>query len=119
MKVFKTIALASALACLAACGSSKNVSVTYPPASYSSVEHADSVVTGVGYDSYGEPLISAAVQIVGQKQKVATDLYGKFTLKVSGPCKIKVYYIGYYDEIIKVKPGQNIKVTLRERNDLM
>lgn len=106
----------SALLCVALMGS---FSVFAPPAMASSVQQTASAVTGVVYDELGEPVIGASVKVVGETQGVSTDFDGNFTLKISGPCKIEVSYIGYKNEIIDVKPGQNITVNLKEDSNLL
>lgn len=106
----------SALLCVALMGS---FSVFTPPAMASSVQQTASSVSGVVYDELGEPVIGASVKVVGQAQGVSTDFDGNFTLKISGPCKIEVSYIGYKNEIIDVKPGENVTVNLREDSNLL
>ena len=58
----------------------------------------------------GEPLIGAAVTVVGTTQGAATDLEGNFTLKVDQGSNLLIKYLGYKD--IKQKISQKGAVNL-------
>lgn len=50
-----------------------------------------------------EPLIGASIMIVGTNKGFATDLEGRFALKVSHEASLRISYIGLKDKIIKAK----------------
>ena len=65
------------------------------------IASAQKLVTGRVLDANGEPVIGAAVRVVGGKGAVATDANGNFTLKnVPASAKhLKVTYIGKKEEL--------------------
>ena len=53
-------------------------------------------VTGTVMDESGEPLIGASVKVVGEPIGAATDLDGRYTLKVPAAAKQLTFsYVGY------------------------
>ncbi|MCM1163488.1 MAG: TonB-dependent receptor [Muribaculaceae bacterium] len=77
-------------------------------------------VSGTVEDSTGEPMIGATVLVDGSKEGVATDIDGNFTLKnVSPKATLKVSYIGYKTEEVKVNGQTNIKVVLVEDSEAL
>jgi TonB-linked SusC/RagA family outer membrane protein len=71
-------------------------------------------VSGTVKDSQGEPIIGANVIIVGTTQGVITDLDGHFSITAKLGDKVKVSFIGYKDQVVIVKKGSNLNVTLEE-----
>lgn len=73
---------------------------------------AQKVVKGQVVDATsGEPLIGATVQPTGGGTGVATDVEGKFTLRVSANVKsLQVSYVGYVTKA--VAPAENLEVKL-------
>ena len=71
-------------------------------------------VKGIVFDEMGAPLTGVVVLEVGTaKNAVVTDLEGKFTMNVqSGNSQIKLSYIGYNEEILKVSPNTMMRVTM-------
>lgn len=78
-------------------------------------EGEEFVMNGRVYDESALDMPGVTVMIVGTKQGTATDVDGRFSLKVRVGQKLKFSYIGYRDEIETVKPANNrrmMKVTL-------
>lgn len=59
-------------------------------------------ITGNITDEYGEPLIGATVGIQGTSLGTITDYDGNFKLKVSSGDMLKISYLGYNDQEVKV-----------------
>ena len=78
------------------------------------IASAQKLVTGRVLDASGEPVIGAAVRVVGGKGAVATDANGNFTLKnVPASAKhLKVTYIGKKEEQVSI--ASNMKVVLQD-----
>ena len=78
------------------------------------IASAQKLVTGRVLDANGEPVIGAAVRVVGGKGAVATDANGNFTLKnVPASAKhLKVTYIGKKEEQVSI--ASNLKVVLQD-----
>ncbi len=77
-------------------------------------------VSGTVEDSTGEPMIGATVLVDGSKDGVSTDIDGNFTLKnVSPKATLKVSYIGYKTESVKVEGRTSITVVLREDTETL
>ena len=72
-------------------------------------------ITGNVADNNGEPIIGASVVINGTKNGTVTDIDGNFTLvSTSETPTLNISYVGFDTQNIKVRPGQTIKVTLKE-----
>lgn len=55
-------------------------------------------VTGTVVDETGEPLIGASVRVVGESTGVATDIDGRYSLKVPASAKQLLFsYVGYHN----------------------
>lgn len=65
-------------------------------------------VTGTVVDDTGEPLIGATVMVDGTKNGVATDLDGKFTIRIKNGGKLKVSYVGCQTQTVVAKNGMTI-----------
>ena len=66
-------------------------------------------VTGVVVDEQGEPLIGAAVQVVGTTQGTITDFDGNFTLSdVPVDALLSVSYMGYLPQELKAANGMRV-----------
>ncbi len=77
-------------------------------------------VSGVVEDGTGEPMIGATVMVDGTKEAVATDIDGNFTLKnVSPKATLKVSYIGYKTETVRVDGRTHINVVLKEDTETL
>ncbi len=73
--------------------------------------------TGTVVDTYGDPVIGAAVLVDGA-QGVVTNIDGEFTIKAPVGAKLKVQSVGYVPETVVVT-GQPIKVTLHEDSQML
>lgn len=85
-----------------------------------SAQNATISGTVIGADS-SEPLIGAAVQIVGQARGAATDLDGVYSLNVApGSYRIQASYTGYEPQTVTVNvgAGQTIVQTFTLEPDL-
>lgn len=58
----------------------------------------------------GEPIVGAAVTIVGTKTGTVTDVDGKFTLNVEAGKELRISYLGMKDKTVKA--ANNLKVQL-------
>ena len=59
-------------------------------------------ISGLVLDATGAPIIGANVLEVGTTNGTITDVDGKFTLNVAAGAELKISYIGYNDQVIKV-----------------
>lgn len=76
------------------------------------------IVKGTVTDESGEPLIGATVMVAGAKTGTATDFDGNFSIDVEQGKTLKVSYVGYLSQDVKVK-GNNLKIVLKEDNALL
>jgi TonB-linked SusC/RagA family outer membrane protein len=76
-------------------------------------------VTGTVVDSTDEPLIGASVQVKGHASGVATDIDGGFSIKAAVGQILKVTYVGYTAQEIKVTGAGPIKVVLSEDSQML
>ena len=58
----------------------------------------------------GEPLIGATVRSLGSQAATATDIDGRFTLKVPKGSQLSVTYIGYEGVTVKAEPEMTIRM---------
>ena len=79
-----------------------------------SAQNSDVTVTGTVLEqSSGEPLIGVSILLKGSKQGTMTDLNGAFTIKAKVGETLKVSYIGYKTQEVKVT-GSQLKISLVE-----
>lgn len=72
-------------------------------------------ITGNVADNNGEPIIGASVVVNGTKNGTVTDIDGNFTLVSNSETPtLNISYVGFNTQNIKVRPGQTVKVTLKE-----
>lgn len=79
-------------------------------------------VNGKVTDSSGEPLIGAAVFVVGTNQVVSTDLDGNYQLTgVQFPATLKISYIGYSDTEIQMTGAEKLPfdITIADSQNLL
>ncbi|WP_203558497.1 TonB-dependent receptor [Bacteroides sp. 519] len=75
----------------------------------------DKTIQGSVKDQYNEPVIGASVLEVGTSNGTITDIDGNFSLTVSSESSvIRISYIGYVDQEIRVGNKNNLAVTLVE-----
>lgn len=83
------------------------------------VAFADIQVTGLITSEDKEPLIGAAVHVVGTSVGTITDIDGKYTLSVPDNTKeVEISYMGYKTVKVPVKNGQASAVLHEEVNTL-
>jgi len=72
-------------------------------------------VSGVVKDSFGQPVMGAAVMSSDGKVGTTTDLDGKFTVTISDAVEVEVSCLGFQGKKITILPSQNnINVLLEE-----
>lgn len=77
-------------------------------------------INGVVVDSIGEPLIGATVQVEGMSNGVATDMDGKFAIKVDDGQILLITYVGYIPQKVKVTPKLNdVKVEMKLNSEIL
>ncbi len=77
-------------------------------------------VQGNVSDPDGEPLIGAAVKVVGTSVGVATDLDGNFTLKVGADAtQLVITYVGYTSRTVSIPSTGSINVVLQPDNQVL
>ncbi len=72
------------------------------------------IIKGVVVDTKGVPVVGANVLEVGTSNGVITDFDGNFTLKVGKNAVIRISYVGYVTQEIKVGSKTTFKVVLKE-----
>ena len=72
-------------------------------------------IKGKVRDISGDPIIGATIMEDGTQNGTITDVDGNFILNVaSDNVAIKISYVGYISQTVKVQPGKNISVILKE-----
>lgn len=83
-----------------------------PPSSYAAPEAAAQQLRGVVYDENGDPVIGASVMVKGTSIGTATDLDGRFSLKVPSKGTLVVSYVGYKSQEIALKGQSTLDIHL-------
>ena len=65
-------------------------------------------IKGTVLDENSEPIIGASVTPKGQKQGVATDAFGNFTIAVKPGTPLAVNFVGYKEETVKAAQGMTV-----------
>lgn len=76
-------------------------------------------VSGKVVDLHGDPIIGGSVVEVGTSNGVITDLDGKFTLSVHIGAVVKVSYIGYKEELLKITSANTLNIILKEDTETL
>lgn len=76
------------------------------------------IVKGTVTDEAGEPLIGATVMVAGTATGTATDFDGNFSIDVEQGKTLKVSYVGYLTQEVKVT-GSELNIILKEDNALL
>ena len=80
-------------------------------------QQATRTVGGTVVDENGHPIVGANVIEKGAANGVATDINGKFTLKVTGS-EITVSYVGYTPQDVAAR-GTNMRIVLEENAEVL
>lgn len=76
-------------------------------------------VTGTVYDENGEPLIGAVVKVVGEATGAATDIDGRYALRVPpGAARLEVTYVGY-DKLVVDIGSDVVDITMKPNSALL
>lgn len=77
-------------------------------------------ITGLVTDSKtGEPLIGVSVTIEGTTTGTVTDIDGKFALKTPANSTLRLVYMGYITQTVKVGNQSNLNIKLSEDTQLL
>jgi len=77
-------------------------------------------ITGTVNDKEGEPVIGATVRVDNSRAATATDVDGKFFLKVNSlPVNITVTSIGYEAKSMKVVSAAPVTITLGDNSEML
>lgn len=71
-------------------------------------------VSGRIVDSYGDPVIGAAVVVKGTTVGTVTDMDGNYTLDAPEGSQLQVSFIGYNEAVMPVGNGGTVNFTLEE-----
>ena len=81
--------------------------------------HNRKTVTGTVIDETGEPLIGATVKVVGELIGTATDLDGRYALKIPENAKQLIFsYVGYSDLKVDIK-SDVVNVTMKPNAEVL
>lgn len=82
------------------------------------VSQTAGTITGTVVDEEGEPIVGASVVAVGKGSAgAATDLDGRFTLRVEPGTTLRISYVGC--KPVEVKARNNMSVTLQRSDELL
>ena len=76
-------------------------------------------VMGTVTDVKGEPLIGASVMIKGSQEGAITDIDGNFQLAASAQDVLKISYMGYVSQQLKVGNSPRISARLQEDTEML
>ena len=110
----KLIATATVAMCLLG---SAGVAYAAPAPQVVATVKATQTISGTVKDSKGEAIIGANVLEKGTTRGVATDLDGKFTMKVAPGATIQISFLGYKTQ--ELKAASNMDVVLADDNALL
>lgn len=89
------------------------------PTTVAAVEQQGRQVKGMVVDENGEPIIGASVAVKGGITGTITDIDGNFSLFVPEKSELVVSFIGYVRQMITPKPGETLKIVLKEDSKLL
>ena len=76
-------------------------------------------VSGKVTDKAGEPLIGATVVVVGTTTGATTGADGRFTIGVPAGGELKISYIGYVEQTVKVSAQSVLDIVLEEDSQML
>ena len=72
------------------------------------------IVKGKVVDHNGEPIIGAAVKVMGTDRGTVTNLDGEFTLEGVNTGKLNISYVGFGTKEVSFRAGETLSITLDE-----
>ncbi len=76
-------------------------------------------ITGKVTDEQGEPLPGVTIMIIGTTSGTATDVEGKYTLKVRAGNTLKFSFVGMKDQTVRIADKNVIDVTLKPDSETL
>ena len=76
-------------------------------------------ISGRVIDEQGESLVGVNVSVDGTTVGTITDFDGNFTLDVASNAKLKVSYIGYKTQIVKISNKNHYDISLLQDNEML
>ena len=76
-------------------------------------------ISGRVVDELGESLVGVNVSVDGTTIGTITDFDGNFTLDVASDAKLKVSYIGYKTQIVKLSAKNHYDIALAQDNEML
>lgn len=74
-------------------------------------------ITGRVVDEKGSPIPGASVVVYGTTQGVATDIDGRYTLRMTPDGVLQVSFVGYKTETIAIKGKTRVNITLNPTSE--
>ena len=96
-----------------------NQVVIYSAKEAVSQQSATKLVKGVIVDSSKAPIIGANIMVKGTTQGTITDMDGKFELDVPVGAILKISYIGFINQEVKIGKNSNLSITLKEDTETL
>lgn len=76
-------------------------------------------ITGIVTDVKGEPIIGANVSVIGKSIGTITDIDGRFIINAPANAILRITYIGYIPQEIKVENKRELKIILQEDTETL
>lgn len=83
------------------------------------LQNSERTVSGKVVDENGAPLIGVNISVEGTSSGTITDLNGYFSLKVGENAVLKVSYIGFKTEVVKVTSESSYTIILRPDTEVI
>lgn len=120
----RTSVLLTTSLCLSFPLSAESLTDTGVRRTYASVYAADGVqqsakIKGTVLDANGDPVIGATIQVKGTSNATITNVDGLFEVNAAEKSVIVISYIGFQTQEITVGKEKNLKVVLKEDNELL
>lgn len=77
------------------------------------------LVSGIVSDPYGEPIIGVNVMEKGTSNGSITDMNGEFKLTVQPGAILKISYLGFITQEVKVSESKKLSITMQENTQLL
>jgi TonB-linked outer membrane protein, SusC/RagA family len=99
---------------------SQNVFVSSQTGSSMSPQQNNRQITGTITDNSGEPVIGANIVVAGTTNGTTSDIDGKFRLTVPNNAVLKISYVGYLPQEVRVTDGKTAyPIVLREDTEML